>query len=349
MGCGGEDVEPSHHRRPKAVVFRLEDDDPPLLPLNVSSSLLTDCGGIASCEADPERNILAPAYVVVRYDLSTGDVRDQIKRSDAMVPPRLSLAFAASLMAVTDQGVTSVSAVTSGRNEIKLSASLASKVESYHVGEPVHLTITVRNEGDEAVKGFFPYGSGGSQPEIHFGPRGGQQRLFALHSKTDDLKMEAYNRAQKRVTLPPGGEVTGSIYLLVDGQTGRLALESPGEYEVQVVLHPLSEDREWRVVSARLGISAQGVPAGEGEAFAEYESQKMAALMWSMASLAEGGDARELGRAEAFLSRHPHSIYAGHVRKVLDHVLESLVMRGVATPEQRALRERLARPESAHP
>ena len=77
--------------------FHLVDDDASPHPYEVRSTFLTDCGGAeaaSSCEADSPRNILAQAYVRVRFDLpSNGRVPPFVRNvgaSDADITAQLA-------------------------------------------------------------------------------------------------------------------------------------------------------------------------------------------------------------------------------------------------------------------
>jgi hypothetical protein len=219
-------------------------------------------------------------------------------------------------------------------------STLTSERDAYHVGEPLHLKLVVRNDGAAAVKGFFAY-AGGS-PEVYRGVKGGRLVKFALRSKAEELRTQAINIARMPVLLEGHDQFESSVYLLLDGETGQFALDAPGEHDFLVVLHPLPSDRRVALSSNRLTVAVKPVPAGEADAFADY--QTTTAVVGS-ARAAKGGDRAAIDNAAGFLSRHPASLYAGHVRETLVRILRNRIAEGTASPEDRTMYESLFQAE----
>ena len=221
-----------------------------------------------------------------------------------------------------------------------IAVTLSAERSTYYVGEPVRLTVAVRNESDEALAGFFNATSGNA--EVSY-------RRSGLPFIRFDSKSKATSRRQWRdelrapAPLEPGEELKSDLKLAMHGD-GRIVLEEAGEYEFKVISRPAPKDADYAVESNVVVVRVDPVPDAQREAFAEYSRHGLGAVVQSAGSVAEKNPATLLAAAD-FVDRFPFSPYAREVRKELVRALRVRVLQNRASKEQLELYETLREAE----
>ncbi len=234
-----------------------------------------------------------------------------------------------------------------GQVEILLSAER----ETYTVGEPVRLILSVKNAGDTPIFGF-PF----LQPYLPDDLRSAALSYCRSGETCEEFLgripgAERMDMALVPMRIDPGREVRSTFVVALNPLNRRLVLETPGEYEFRWVsrgLHavegvtPRTQGIE-RSVSAH--VSAQPVPPSEVEAFEFYAAHGLAQLAQYEPQYVVI-DASTLQAGQEMLVRHAHSIYAGAIVRGMISVLGSLERRGKASIDDTALLVRLRKQES---
>lgn len=206
----------------------------------------------------------------------------------------------------------------------------------YLVGEPVQLTLKVRNSGQAAVFGRLrlrPYLPPGQERSTLSYCLAGQCTEFlgsipGIEVRDIDFGLD---------TLAPGKEIQSAIVVARDPRSSRLILATPGDYEFRVTMWGIHEHqdalRRGRGVElvASAFVTAVPAPATESAAFTEYERGglgKLAQYDRSYVVLASA----EIRAAGEFLERYPSSLYSETLRRPLVEALRPLVHSKRASP-----------------
>lgn len=224
--------------------------------------------------------------------------------------------------------------------------------DSYYVGEPVRLTLTVTNTGDAPVVGYMLL-----QPYLPAALR--TSRL--LYRREDEAMAEFLGQipgGEERcmvvvpTQLPPGKRQRSEFVVAVNPMTQQFVLDAPGNYEFRWTTWGI-HDRPGASTRARgpelsavAVIRVLPVPPSERKPFEFYVENKLGEL--AQLDLAYGVNKEELRLAGKAMRRHyPHSAYADAIQGGLLTSLESVARQGRASAEEQELiaelRARLAR------
>jgi len=214
----------------------------------------------------------------------------------------------------------------------QVTLSLASDRDTYYVGEPVSLTLTLKNIQGQPVQGCFAINPLAPKTELRYRSQGSSFLVFAYPGRRGGYVDVPH-------TLGSEEEVSGTATLAFDSVRQAPVLDQLGRYEFQVVYDDIPSDRNARLASNILVIDVQPAPDSEREALAEYSSE-LAALAqfearWSYVSPAV------MRRAAEFADRFPASLYAHHVRNGQRRALRDRIVRNRASKEDKELYEKL--------
>lgn len=226
----------------------------------------------------------------------------------------------------------------------QVKVELAADRDIYYVGEPVRLTLTVKNTGAEPLFGYMVL-----RPYL---PRDLQSSMLTYCRTVEpcaEFLGSIRNAEEKELevtptTLEPGRQQQSGFVVALNPQNGALVLGTAGDYEFRWVTWGIHEARKYgpRVRGAALSASAfirvLPVPKAEQAAHAFYVESKLALMAQYDEAYGEYTDDLRLA-AHAMLSRYPNSLYSDAVRAGFMAALESRVRRGRATREDH---ERLA-------
>jgi hypothetical protein len=200
---------------------------------------------------------------------------------------------------------------------------------TYYLGEPVRLTLKVRNEGDEGVWGGFGLTWGTAEADVLYRVVGGRFAPLVERRAADRTPDGTYIDA---ISLPmilrPDEERTMDATLGLVPETGRFLLDHPGKYELKLVCRPRLRVLPALVMETNVvRFTIEAPPAAAEAAFADYQRDGL--LLLAQAPLAaQYYDPQVIRKATEFLARHRHSVYAQHVRKGLLELLR--LRRGTA-------------------
>jgi hypothetical protein len=231
----------------------------------------------------------------------------------------------------------------------RVTLHLSSNKTHYIVGEPIHLKMTLRNTQREAVTGFFVAAPVSPKSEIRYRRRGSEfavlpyppyPRREAVYGEATVTRCPAIDVFN---TLGPGERMTGESILAFDPVRRSFVLDQPGDYEFQVIYRDLHSEPNAVLESNTLQVVVEPPSSGEELELQAY-TQDLALLTqydpyWSYLQ------SETLQEAMAFLERFPASVYRQGVEDGLLNALNSRIVGGEATEEERELYDRL-KPES---
>lgn len=219
-----------------------------------------------------------------------------------------------------------------------VSLTLRTDRGSYWAGEPMVLTMAVRNETSERIWGFFHLGQEETQVEIR---RGAGPFETVAFSRSVHEVFPHIDVARAPSTLDPGQSRDFRDVLTMNVRTRDLLLDAPGDYEVKVRCWPyLGRPNAPSLETNTVRIRVDAPPSGQAAALSEFRRNGLALLVQSPMGYSDHEPA-VVERAIAFIDRHIHGPYADHVRAALLEALRHRVNGNRATTNERTVYERL--------
>lgn len=224
--------------------------------------------------------------------------------------------------------------------------SLSAERPDYYIGEPLRLSLTVKNQSDHDVYGFFRLWPPDERVTVFYRRAG--EPFRALGRVGPDSSSEKLLNEVDVVSLPakvsPRQEKRTEMQVVLDPATRQIVLGAAGDYEFLV------ECRLWS--SPGTGTSAGVVrsdvahvhvasPSDEDRAaLAEFLAKDLAHLVETWPFPPPLQDA-SIASAAAYLDRHPRGPYSERVREALLRGLHHRVLRREASERDKALYERM--------
>jgi hypothetical protein len=218
---------------------------------------------------------------------------------------------------------------------------LSSNRTTYYVGEPLQLTLTVRNDGSDGAWGYLTLAD--EETEIEYRRSGkGFTRFGQSRSEAPSSRFLPLTAGRFPLVLKPGEEARSQIVLVEDPPFGgQLVLGQPGTYEFRVVCRPRPRSAERLMMESDvLQVRVEAPPVGQEEVLADYVRSNLPPFVWAAEGLLPR-DPTALKRAAEFIDRHPSGPYSQHVREALLKALRFRVRREKPTEEERQLFDRL--------
>jgi hypothetical protein len=228
---------------------------------------------------------------------------------------------------------------SSSVRERSVTLSISTDRADYYVGEPVRLRLTVRNESDRAVEGYFQFVSLEGRLVVKY-RRVGQAFASFGGRRQRPRTLEGVNVQQAPMKVGARQEGEASAAIAQDWSTGRLVLEQPGDYEFYVECRPWPDDSGAILRSDLALVRVVAAPDSQKDAFAEYVASGLPVIVqaWPFPPLLNH---ESIAQAAAFLDHHPIGPYSDHVRWALTAGLQHRVLRRRASAEERELYEKL--------
>lgn len=207
----------------------------------------------------------------------------------------------------------------------------------YFVGEPVEITMTLYNDGEQTIQGRYYLGLGNIATEVYYRKAG--EEMIRFYSGWMRAEHRSHGVMVVPIKIEPQGkwEVTNRVWY--NTSIEQFVLADPGEYEFQAtfsVKQPLHKSNIVRVKVVE-------PPDGERAALAALSDPVLAQFVEGDLQLQLVEPVKvEAGaeKAAAFLAKYSRSIYAPAVEDQLKWVLTKAPP-GRLTPKLQALRERL--------
>jgi len=209
---------------------------------------------------------------------------------------------------------------------------LAADRSSYYMGEAVSLHLSLKNVGDEPVRGCFMIDPAAGRAEVYY--RKGASSFVRL--KYLDLDRDIVESIR---TLMRNDNLAAEVVVALDPNQKGFLLSEPGEYEFQVIYRDLPKNPNAVLTSNVVRAEVMAVPAGEREALASYSLELGMLAQFDPSRTYVGPE--HIKAAVDFLDRFPNSSYSGHLRHGLAWALKDRVVRNRATKEERQLYEKL--------
>jgi hypothetical protein len=216
---------------------------------------------------------------------------------------------------------------------------------TYYVGEPIQLTSTFRNESGAPVRANFAVGPACGFSEMRYRKKTGAFKPVRVAVPSDvashpsGMRLHAYNfDVVSPSVLAMNESRSTETRLALDG--ARLLFDEPGEYEFQLAYRDVPDDPNAALVSNTLAIHVAAPTAQDASAFDDYSRDGLANFA-EFDPLRMATDATAIKKAQAFLDKHPSSVYAEPVREGLRRALRERVVRDRASKSERELHEKL--------
>lgn len=214
---------------------------------------------------------------------------------------------------------------------------ISAKKGSYYVGEPVELKVSVYNDRDRPIKGYF-YLALSLDLEVYYRKVGG---WFIKYYPGWLEYMQTGGSCSVLIgdtVLPAHGRKEASVRLFYNTPTNNFVLSEPGQYEFKVV----TGNMQSQVVRVRVVEPPEeeravllGLKDRELLSFVEGDIGIYTAPLEDVESAAE--------KAVAFLQKYPKSIYAPMVEQSLRRTLKATDRPYVdqLTPRLKAIKDAL--------
>jgi hypothetical protein len=224
--------------------------------------------------------------------------------------------------------------------------SLSPERSDYYIGEPLRLSLTVKNESDQDLYGFFGLWPPDERITILY--RRGGEPLRALGRAKPDSSSEKVLNEMDVVKLPakisPRQERRSEMQVVLDPATLQVVLGAAGDYEFVVecrLWSSASVNGDAGVVRSDVAHVHVSTPRNEDqEVLSEFLAKDLARLVeaWPFPPALES---TSIANAAAFLDRHPRGPYSEKVREALLRGLRHRVLRRQASERDKALYERM--------
>lgn len=226
-----------------------------------------------------------------------------------------------------------------------LELSVSTDRTAYYAKEPVRLTITIRNQGSDPVRGFFYLEPSKGLTEIYYRRAGSPFTRFAYPTPPGTIAGTAIMHViiddflTPRM-LKPAEAASYETVTALDAATHAFVLQEPGEYEIKVIYRDLPNDPNAVLSSSAVTVQVSAASDWEYQAATEF-SEEIALLAQFDPHRYNPFAAETAGHAARFLERHPGSVYAEHLRQGLWLGLRDRVARQRATKEEQQLYHKL--------
>jgi hypothetical protein len=208
---------------------------------------------------------------------------------------------------------------------------------TYHVGEPVRLTVLAINNGDTPVRGFFINRPYHDTVEIRYRRVDRPFSRFATALKhSEEIKV-----LRAPMILNPGHEAKSEFVLSFDATARRFVLDEPGDYEFQVSYRAEPADPTTLLVSNVASVGVSTPPNKQGGAFRQYSTAEIGLLAQYDPLSSSDVDPTVVQSVAELIDKYPSSPYAEAARKGLLGALRQKLLRNQATEAERAVYDRL--------
>lgn len=207
-----------------------------------------------------------------------------------------------------------------------LTLTLSADKVTYYEGEPLQLAITVKNESQTPIRGYFASDLACGLTQILYQRSTNPFTVIRVQSELRAAPERGYHLARNLVIKPsvlaPGEEITLSGVVALDVSTGRLTLDQPGAYRLQAVYREdVNDSRGW-LSSEPIDVSVVPARGAIGEARASYSVD-----LARFAQFAPGHSRVNAGTTRSaieYLEKYPDAPYSSGLRRALKTVLHSL-------------------------
>jgi hypothetical protein len=241
--------------------------------------------------------------------------------------------------------VACTTSVTRAEDTHDVTLSLSAERSDYYAGEPLRLSLTIKNESDHDVYGFFRLWPPDEENAILY-RRAGEPFRPLGRSRRDPATEKLLNEVDLvslPMKVPPRQEKRSEIQVVLDPATRQVVLGVPGDYEFVV------ESRLWSSAGTHRGARLRSDVARVHVASATDDDRALLAefLDKDLATLVETWpfpprlDESSIVNAAAFLDRHPRGSYSDKLRQALVKGLHYRVVREQASEGDKALYERM--------
>lgn len=245
--------------------------------------------------------------------------------SNSISEPHIPLFKLVNIAVTSHPLVENPSRMSLTHNEISQNQGLRIYLEAlkskYQVGEPLALTIRLRNEGQNIIC------LESRVLDINYGDVHVEYRL---KNKEKLTFVPIFNRdciaGGLSFNLPPNSEITEQYWLLYQPRLEKFIFDEPGDYEVQV---NLALNYSEKIYSNVVKVKVSQVPTHEQKAFALFKDPDLAQFavgfdpFWTTTEEFEV----RLDKAVIFLEKNPQSFYSSMVRTQLSQTLSFLKSR----------------------
>lgn len=237
-------------------------------------------------------------------------------------------------------GLTAANA-SAGAAVPRLTITLSANRLSYFVGEPVGLTVRIKNDGDAPVKTFV--GISPPKNEIYYRRGDGPPRSlspYRYEKARKRLLLDEIRLLQLPTRVKAGEELTDPPAILVlDPESEEWIFGQPGDYDFWVVCHPSAGDPPFELKSNVVTVQVEEPPAAHRAAFEAYRAGQLARVIDSPMSFAT--DKEMVKTAQDFLAQYPSGPYSEPLQVAFIHLLGQRARDGHATREEQDLLARL--------
>jgi hypothetical protein len=215
-----------------------------------------------------------------------------------------------------------------------VSVSLSADGSAYYVGEPIRLSLTVRNDSDRPVSGYFHLIPANESTRIlvrRSGQSFGELDFWKPDAQTEKL-LQRVDYVRLPAMLAAKQESRNEMNLITLPRSAALALDAPGDYEIYVECTLKLEGQETSLRSGVVRVRIAVPHAEQQQALSEYLGKGLPTLLayWPFAAPLSP---QLTADADAFLDHHPSGAYSDHVRKAFVRALRQHIQQKRASPK----------------
>jgi hypothetical protein len=212
---------------------------------------------------------------------------------------------------------------------------------TYYVGQPVELTVTLYNDRDKAIKGYYQLGLVFKNLQVYH-RRVGAEFVRYFPQWLQIIGMGDFITLP--VEIPAGGNRQGKIRLFYNTYYKQFVLPELGECEFKATFKLLQSGENRIYESNVVRVKVVEPPEEEREALAMLRDPELARFIEGDLRIGLTEDEKvEVGaeKAVVFMKQHPHSMYAPMVKEQLKMVLTEAAGKGKLTPKLKELQASL--------
>jgi hypothetical protein len=215
--------------------------------------------------------------------------------------------------------------------------SLSAEKSVYYVYEPLKLTFTVTNQGNEVITGDFLFGLENGMVSILYKKPDGVIHEYNSLRIAQGKSFSVVNL--DRIQLKLGQQLSHEEVIVFDTKTDDFVLSDPGEYELRATVQYVLNDPSKKIESNPLRITVLNPLKEEMSVLSAWANKKLALAVQGDAPYLKTPDEylQAIQQLKGFVQSYPSRVYAQYGKERLIKYLQDLKKRGKLTKEDKAV------------